>query len=115
MTTPVGLTVAGVDTEVLVAGGEKAATAELLMFSEGGDQVDSRAVTVPPSGLVSIPVPGRTAYAVLLPRAGGGYAAAVHTTPGAAVQLATLLPTSVTQPVVQPYTGPTTDPSGSAG
>lgn len=112
LTGPVGLTVAGESTEVLVAGGEKAGTGELILFAADGEQVSRQGYTAPPSGLVRIPLPAQVAYAVLLPRAGDGYAAAVHTTPGAAVQPATPLPTTVLRPVVLPFTGESADTGG---
>ncbi len=101
---PSGVVFAGNRTALVVAGGQVAGTLQLLFYSAGGEEVSSRGVTVPPSGLVVVPAPAGSAYAVLLPRSGDAYAAAVHTGPGVAVQPVTRLPTTLTRPVVLPWT-----------
>jgi hypothetical protein len=52
-----------------------------------------------------VAAPDGAAYAVLLPRSGAGYAAAVHTGPGVAGQPVTLLATTLVRPSVVPYAG----------
>lgn len=105
LTGPAGTVLVGDRSEVHVAGGDDPVSLQLLVHDSQGREVLRRAVTVPPSGLVRVPAPADAAYAVLLPRSGGGYAAAVHTGPGLAGQPATPLPTTVLRAVVLPWTG----------
>lgn len=105
MTEPVGFAVAGERSEILVVGGAEAATAELVLYAADGEEVLRRGITAPPSGLVRVEAPGRTSYGILLPRSGGGYAAALHVSPGVAVQLLAALPATVLRPVVSSDAG----------
>jgi hypothetical protein len=102
---PSGVILAGDRSELVLAGGEDASSLELLLYAPDGKEVLRRGVTVPPSGLVVVRAPDGAAYAVLLPRSGDTYAAALHSRPGVAVQPVTPLPTTLTRPVVLPWTG----------
>ena len=105
ITEPAGLAVVGDRTEMQVVAGEQAVTLELLFFRANGDEALRQPITVPPSGLTQVSAPPGTAYAVLLPGSGRGFAAAVHRGSGVAVQPAALLPTTLRRPAVVPYTG----------
>ena len=105
LTGPAGIVLVGDRSEVQVAAGDDPVSLQLLMHDARGREVLRRPVTVPPSGLVRVPAPAEAAYALLLPRSGGGYAAAVHTRPGLSARPATSLPTTVLRAVVLPWTG----------
>ena len=105
LTGPAGIVLVGDRSEVQVAAGDDPVSLRLLMHDAQGREVLRRPVAVPPSGLVRVPAPAEAAYALLLPRSGGGYAAAVHTRPGLSARPATPLPTTVLRAVVLPWTG----------
>ena len=102
---PAGLVLVGNRSEVQVAAGDEAVTLQLVMHDGRGRELLRRPVNVPPAGLVRVRAPAGAAYALLLPRSGGGHAAAVQERPGLAVQPVTPLPTTVMRAVVMPWTG----------
>lgn len=100
-----GVVLVGERSELHVASGDEPVSLQLSLHAANGSRLLRRTVSVPPSGFRRIRLPARGAYAVLLPRAGGGYASAVHTGAGMAGQPVTLLPTTVSRPSVVPYAG----------
>lgn len=100
-----GVALVGDRSELQVASGDDPVSLMVLMHDAEGRQLLRRAVTVPPAGLLRVPAPADAAYAVLLPRSGGGHVAAVHTRPGVAGRPASVLPTTLLRPVVLPWTG----------
>lgn len=105
LTAPSGVVLAGARSELQVAATGEPVSLQLLVRDATGGVLLRRPVSVPPSGLVRIPLPGGADHVVLVPRSGGGHAATVHTGPGIAAQLTTPLPATVMRPTVRPWTG----------
>jgi len=115
---PAGVLLVGERSELQLVTGKAPVSVEVLAYGATGHEELRKPVTVPASGMVRVPLPAGSAYAVVVPPAGRAlsgplHVAVTHTGPGVAVQPATPLPTTLRRPAVLPWTGATGPQSAS--